>query len=160
MIAVFLIALMLASGISGYHGNTDVTGGLSFNDVSSHELAMKEYNVISIRERTEQELSKLLVLLDEEYRLRNMVVAFEDNEDLGQMKLTDAAEKFLNMNNSNSFDAEQVSIAPISNENEEVVGWILSHNEGVEMVNWWVNDEGIISIGVTYNDLYAETEEM
>lgn len=160
MVSVFVIALMLSSGISGYHGNTDITGGLSFNEVSGHELAMKEYNVISIRERAEQELSKLLVLLDEEYRLRNMIVAFEDNEDLGQMKLTDAAEKFLNMSSSSSFDAEQISIAPISNENEEVVGWILSHSEGVEMVNWWVNDEGIVSVGVTYNDLYAEAEDM
>jgi hypothetical protein len=156
----FIIAMMLLSGIAGFHGSTDIMMGLSAKDLQIHPLSKKRYLATSIRdddtEKDEKRLTDIIILLDDGYELQNIITALDKTYDSSWMRPIDAYKKFVDMAGRVPADEGHIRITPIANKKNELIGWLFFRDTDVDIVHWWINKEGIVTLGITYNDLSAD----
>jgi len=156
---ITLIALMLLSGIPGLHGSTDIMMSLKARDMQFHPYSNKQYVATWITDKdaeTEKELTDLIILLAQDYQLQNVITVLDKSYDSGWMKPIDAYKKFAGIPGKVPASGDQTRITPVVNENNEQIGWIFSRNSDIDIVHWWISDDGVVTLGITYNDLYAD----
>lgn len=162
LIAVLIAGVcFFASGVYAYTSSTDRVYEVAIEEVMKGSLPEKKYNVTSIMDkdlaREKPELTRVLILLEDGYSLRNMSDALDETETLGRMKLGECCENYSCKTEEIPFCAGFVTLTPIKNK-YETIGWILRRDEGVRKVEWWINKGGRVDVAVSYEPILTESE--